>query len=80
MFLFDPKLDEIYVGNIIKTYVSSNICFRFDPTLSVSSLTLTLVMLSLPSLAPTGAHGILGLEICWHEGDALPRHNSASLT
>ena len=33
MFLFDPKLDEIYVGNIIKTYVSSNICFRFDPTL-----------------------------------------------
>ena len=34
MFLFDPKLDKIYVGNIIKTYVSSNICFRFDPTLS----------------------------------------------
>ena len=33
MFLFDPKLDEIYVGNIIKTYVSSNICFWFDPTL-----------------------------------------------
>ena len=34
MFLFDPKLDEMYVGNIIKTYVSSNICFRFDPTLT----------------------------------------------
>ena len=33
MFLFDPKLDEIYVGNITKTYVSSNVCFWFDPTL-----------------------------------------------
>ena len=39
MFLFDPKLDEVYVGNIIKTYVSSNICFRFDPTLSLFTIT-----------------------------------------
>ena len=35
MFLFDPELDEIYVGNLIKTYVSSNICFPFDPGLRV---------------------------------------------
>ena len=38
MFRFDPKLDETYVGNIIKTHVSSNICFSFDPTLSISSI------------------------------------------
>ena len=35
MFLFDPKLDDIYVGNIRKTYISSNIYFLFDPTLSL---------------------------------------------
>ena len=39
--LFDPKLDETYVENIIKTYVASNIilCFRFDPTLKGAVLT-----------------------------------------
>ena len=57
MFLFDPKLDEIYVGNIIKTYVSSNICFRFDPTLRVglSNVILTDVrLLDVASVFPSG--------------------------
>ena len=37
MFRFDPGHDETYVGNIIKTDVSSNICFSFDPALIIPS-------------------------------------------